>query len=175
MFVTLSFPLSYTRVVLRKSHRWRFGMFKRLTDATYLLARQAIQLRKERPGSKPLQSAILSYASKTQNNQKIWTGQLNRVENNIEKSLWKNKIRKKNLRRNLSLSTSAWRRSLKIWRVKLKVKLKSKWIIYEKFLFCGHSKLEADSNPIKIGPRTLAKKWPSRLLKGRLPSMISSS
>ena len=40
-------------------------MFKRLTDATYLLARQAIQLRKERAGSKPLQSAILSYASKT--------------------------------------------------------------------------------------------------------------
>ena len=101
--------------------------------------------------------------------------QLDRVENNIEKSLWKNKIRKTNLRRNLSLSTSAWRRSLKIWRVKLIVKLKSKWIIYEKFLFCGHSKLEADSNPIKIGPRTLAKKWPSRLLKGRLPSMISSS
>ena len=35
-------------LVRRNSHRWRFGIFKRLTDATYFLARQAVQLRKER-------------------------------------------------------------------------------------------------------------------------------
>ena len=44
----LSFPRPSSRLVRRKIHRWRFGMFKSLTDATSFLARQAVELRKER-------------------------------------------------------------------------------------------------------------------------------
>ena len=48
----LSFPRPSNRLVRKNIHRWRFGMFKTLTDATYFLARQAVELREERVYSK---------------------------------------------------------------------------------------------------------------------------
>ena len=71
-------------------------MFKKLTDETYFLARQAVQLRKARmysllkratawpviwAGRKPVESASLSYASKTENDQ-------NKLKKNLVKSWW---------------------------------------------------------------------------------------